>query len=291
MSASKRVSAAFNSAPEIPFDDSSKIVIMSDCHRGDGSWSDSFASNRNLFLAALNEYNREKYTYIELGDGDELWENADFADIVYSYGDIFSLMSRFYKDGRLYLLYGNHDMDKKVLEFTKNSFETISETAVFPDIVIYEGLILKHRDGKIKIYLLHGHQADFLNDKLWKLSRFLVRHIWKPLETLGINDPTSASKNKRIKNKVELNLSQWAENKKTILIAGHTHRPLLPAPGEGLYFNDGSCVYRNYITSIEITGGNISLVKWSLKTKPDGTVYVGRDVLKGPEKLSKYFSD
>jgi len=291
MSASKRISGAFDSAPEISFDDSSRIVMMSDCHRGDGSWTDSFASNRNLFFAALNEYNEDKYTYIELGDGDELWENTTFADIGYSYRDIFSLMSRFYKDGRLYLLYGNHDMDKKDPEFIKNSFEAISETAVFPGIVIYEGLILRHRTGKYRLYLLHGHQADCLNDSLWKLSRFLVRHIWRPLETLGVNDPTSASKNSRKKSKVELILSSWARSEKSVLVAGHTHRPLLPGPGEGLYFNDGSCVHREYITAIEITAGFISLVKWSHKTKSDGTIYVGRDVLQGPEKLDEYYNN
>jgi len=288
MSASKRISGAFKFAPEISFDDSSKIVMMSDCHRGDGSWTDSFASNRNLFLAALNEYNEEKFTYIELGDGDELWENMDFSVIGYSYRDIFSLMSRFYRDGRLYLLYGNHDMVKKDPDFVKRNYEFISETAEFPGIVMYEGVILSHRNEKCRLFLLHGHQADYFNDKLWKLSRFFVRHVWRPLETLGVNDPTSASQNSRKKSKVERALSLWAQDEGSILVAGHTHRPVLPAQGEGLYFNDGSCVHREYITALELSDGAVTLVKWSHKTKPDGTIYVGRDVLQGPEKLSEY---
>lgn len=290
MSASKRISEAFGYAPVIAFDDSSKIVMMSDCHRGDGSWTDSFASNRNLFLAALNEYNEDKFTYIELGDGDELWESMDFAGIGYSYRDVFSLMSRFYKDGRLYLLYGNHDMGKMDAEFVKNNYESVSDTAEFPGIVIYEGVILRHKNGKDRLYLLHGHQADYFNDKMWKLSRFFVRHIWTPLETLGVNDPTSASKNSRKKSRVERKLSRWAREEGSILISGHTHRPVLPAPGEGLYFNDGSCVHREYITALELQDGMVSLVKWSHKTKSDGIIYVGRDVLQGPEKLSDYYN-
>ncbi|NLL45704.1 MAG: serine/threonine protein phosphatase [Clostridiales bacterium] len=284
MSASKRISEAFRYAPEIPFDDDSKIVLMSDCHRGDGSWTDSFASNRNLFLAALNEYNEDKFTYIELGDGDELWESVDFAAIGYSYRDIFSLMSRMYSDGRLYLLYGNHDMDKRDLSFVKLNYESLA----FPDVVIYEGVILRHKNGN-RLYLLHGHQADYFNDKLWRLSRFMVRRLWTPLETLGVNDPTSASQNSRKKSKVEQKLSRWAREQASILIAGHTHRPVLPKPGEGLYFNDGSCVHREYITALELQGGMVSLVKWSHKTKSDGIIYVGRDVLQGPEKLSDYY--
>lgn len=289
MAASKRISEAFRYAPEIPFDDSSRIVLMSDCHRGDGSWTDSFASNRNLFLAALNEYNEDKFTYIELGDGDELWEGMDFADIGYSYRDIFSLMSRLYLDGRLYLLYGNHDMDKRDPDFVKLNYESLDETAEFPGIVICEGVILRHRNGKDRLYLLHGHQADYFNDRLWKLSRFMVRRLWTPLETLGVNDPTSASKNSRKKSRVERKLSRWARDKASILIAGHTHRPLLPKPGEGLYFNDGSCVHREYITALELQGGTVTLVKWSHKTKSDGIIYVGRDVLQGPEKVSDYY--
>ena len=108
MSYSKRISEVFRYAPEIPFDDNSKIVLISDCHRGDGSWTDSFAANRNLFLAALKEYNKSKFTYIELGDGDELWESTDFAVITKLYKDFRSCRAF---SGRP-LFCGNHDMVK-----------------------------------------------------------------------------------------------------------------------------------------------------------------------------------
>ena len=74
-----------------------------------------------------------------------------------------------------------------------------------------------------------------------------------------------------------------------MLIAGHTHRSIMPSPGEPLYFNSGSCVHPRCITAIEILRGTILLVKWSYKTRIDGTVYVGRDVLEGPIKLQDYF--
>lgn len=287
MSYSKRISEVFRYAHEIPFDDNSKIVLISDCHRGDGSWTDSFAANRNLFLAALKEYNKSKFTYIELGDGDELWESTDFAVITKLYKDIFALMSRFFRDGRLYLLYGNHDMVKKDPEFIKKHFE--SGAVDFPGIAIHEGIIFRHKNEGYGLYLLHGHQADYFNDRLWKLSRFLVHYLWTPLERLGVNDPTSASQNGRKKGKVERRLSRWASEQASILVAGHTHRPVFPEPGKGLYFNGGSCVHREYITAIELKDGALSLVKWSQKVARDGTIYVGRDVLYGPEKLSEYF--
>jgi len=40
MSTFKRLTEVFDSAREITFDDSDKIIFFSDCHRGDGSWSE-----------------------------------------------------------------------------------------------------------------------------------------------------------------------------------------------------------------------------------------------------------
>jgi len=295
LSWSKRTSKVFQSAHKIPFDDDSKIVIMSDCHRGDGSWADSFAKNQNLFTAALNVYNEKKYTYIELGDGDELWENRSLSDIISTYKDIFLLMSQFYMDGRLYFMIGNHDIAKRKMSFIKNNIEAYIDEMdgenipLFPDIKIYEGLILKYKKTDNKIFLLHGHQVDFFNGPAWRLSKFLVRYLWKPLEIIGVNDPTSAAKNHKRRNVVEKRLIQWAKREKQILIAGHTHRYIFSKPSNTLYFNDGSCVTKNFITAIEIVNESISLVRWSYKTKADGTVYVGKNVLAGPTKLKDYF--
>ncbi len=288
MSSSDRMSRAYESAEEISVGDRSRIVIMSDCHRGDGSWADTFAGNRNLFLAALDDYDRKGFTYIELGDGDELWENGGFAEIMSEYGDIFRVMARFHLEGRLYLIYGNHDMVKRIPGGNGNPLLSNKEfSRLFPRIGFPEGLILNYLGSRI--FLTHGHQADFLNSRLWRLSRFLVRNLWRRLESLGVKDPTSASKNPRKKTAVERALMKWAKDKNVMLIAGHTHRAVFPAPGKGLYFNDGSCVNRDYISAIEIEGGNISLVKWSFKVREGGAVYAGRDV-RSSAKLRDYLN-
>jgi predicted phosphodiesterase len=159
---------------------------------------------------------------------------------------------------------------------------------LFEGVKIYEGLVLTHKSTPAKIFLVHGHQADYFNDRLWRLSRLLVRHLWKPLEMLGVHDPTSASGNPGKKESVEKNLIEWSAWENQMLIAGHTHRSVFPDPGEPLYFNDGCCVHPNRITGIEIRDGTIALVKWEVKTKNDGTMYVGRDVLEGPKKLEDY---
>jgi len=291
----KRISEVFESAEEIPFDDSSRIILMSDVHRGDGSWADAFARNQNIYFAALNHYYNEGYTYIEIGDGDELWENRKLSDIISVHKNIFWLLSNLYKEGRLHLIYGNHDMCKKDDKFIKNNMYYYFDERkkkylpLFENIKVHEGLILKHRVTGQKIFLIHGHQVSFLDYDIWKVARFLVRYLWKPLNTFAFNDPTSTAKNYKKKEAVEKNLIKWVAKERHMLIAGHTHRPMFPEVGEPQYFNDGSSVHPRCITGIEIKGGSITLVKWCVKTKDDGTLYIGRSILAGPKQLKDYF--
>ncbi|MCX7922058.1 MAG: metallophosphoesterase family protein [Clostridia bacterium] len=291
----KRLSQVFKSAEQIPFDDFSRIILMSDCHRGDGSWADDFSKNQNIYFAALTHYYNENYTYIELGDGDELWENTKLSDIMREHSNAFWLINKFIRENRFYSLYGNHDIVKRNKGFSKSKdYRNFDERekeylSSFGDVKFHEGLVLRHTDNGSKIFLVHGHQVDYLNDRLWRLSRFLVRYVWRTLELLGVNDPTSAAKNYNKKDAVEKKLAAWATRESQMLIAGHTHRPMFPEVGEALYFNGGSCVHPRCITGIEIADGNITLVKWSVKTKDDGTLVVGRDVLAGPRKLKDYF--
>lgn len=225
----KRVSWVFNSADEIIFDDESKIILMSDCHRGDGNWSDDFARNQNIYFAALNHYYKEGFTYIEIGDGDELWEHRSFHTILNTHKNIFWLLSKFYTEGRLHLIYGNHDIVKKNDKYVKrNLYKYFDErrkkyVPLFENIKIHEGIVLKHRDTGNKILLIHGHQADFLNYNLWRISRFMVRYLWRPLELWGVNNPTRTAKNYVKKESVGRKLSRWVKKEKHMMIAGHTH--------------------------------------------------------------------
>jgi UDP-2,3-diacylglucosamine pyrophosphatase LpxH len=281
----KRISQVFKSAEQIPFDDCSNIVLMSDCHRGDGSQGDSFYKNKNIYLTALNHYYKRNYTYIEIGDGDELWENNNFSDILLIHKDVFLLLYKFYNKNRLYFIFGNHDIIKKDKKFVKNNLFPL-----FKNIKIHEGLILKHRITHDKILLIHGHQGDLLNDTLWRLSKFLVRHLWRPLQSFGVNDPTSTSANYDKKEVLKRRLAEWVTKKNYMLIAGHTHKPVFPEIGEPPYFNDGCCVYPEGITAIEIKQGEIMLVKWSSKTNKNGTLTIEREIMAGPKKIKDYFA-
>jgi UDP-2,3-diacylglucosamine pyrophosphatase LpxH len=296
MYAFKRLSQVFKSADEIPFDDSSRIILMSDCHRGDGSWADDFIQNQNIYYAALTHYYNEKYTYIEIGDGDELWENDTISEIINVHSEVFGLLTKFYNEGKLYCIFGNHDMAKKNNKLVRSRFYRYydepqrNQISLYENIRFHEGLVLKHTLTGDKIFLVHGHQADFINDTLWRLSRFLVRNLWRRLELFGVNDLTSTAKNYEKKVRIEKILTQWVMRENQMLIAGHTHRPVFPKPGEAPYFNDGSCVHPSSISGIEIANGYIILVKWKVKTKVDGTLFVGREEIAEPRKLKDCFN-
>lgn len=291
----KEISQVFNKAEVISFDDTSKFVLMSDCHRGDGNWGDNFARNQSVAFRALNYYYDNEYTYFELGDGDELWENRSLGEIKEIHSNIFWILSKFYSKKRLHLIYGNHDLVKKSEKYVKDNMYTMydsvkkKEVPLFPDIKVQEGVILHYKPTKDKILLLHGHQGDFFNSKMWKLSRTLVRYLWRPLEIYGVNDPSRTAKNYKRRDAVERHLSKWSEVEKKMIIAGHTHRPVFSEPGKCAYFNDGSCVHPRCITAIEISAGCITLVKWQVTARQDGVLIVDRQALEGPVKLAAYF--
>ena len=166
---------------------------------------------------------------------------------------------------------------------------TGKDVPLFPGVKFTEGIVLKHTETDQELFLLHGHQADFMNYVGWKFNRFMVRVLWRQLQVFGIGDPTSPAKNYSELIKVEKRTKKWiVENGNIFTITGHTHRPRFPEPGEIAYFNDGSCVHPRCITGLEIENGSISLIKWQIATAEDGTLKVIRAVLEGPTPLSEY---
>jgi len=113
----KRLSKVYENSKVIPYNDSSKIVIISDCHRGSGNSGDNFIQNQYIYSAALNDYYNKGFTYIELGYGDELWENRCMEEIIEVHNSTFELLSKFYKSNRMYMIYGNHDIQKGNIQF------------------------------------------------------------------------------------------------------------------------------------------------------------------------------
>jgi predicted phosphodiesterase len=268
-----------------------KIVIFSDLHRGVGDWADDFMHNSLIFASALDYYYTPHFTYIELGDGDELYENRNLSDIARAHGNIFRQMDRFHKDNRLCYIAGNHNLQMRNKRWRKKELEDVQMLipGLFSGIEIFETAML----GK-KIFLFHGHQGDFINDTFIPFGRFWVRHIWGPLQNIfGLRDPTSPAQQVRKRNKVETGIIEWARERHMVAIAGHTHRPMFLSlskqqrlagePEEPYYFNSGCGIHPRSVTCIEIKEMTIALIKWHITADShnDMRLKVMREIIQG----------
>jgi len=116
-----------------------RLVCMSDMHRGDGSGADDFAQNSLIYRCALKHYLENGFTYVELGDAEELWENDNFDQIYITHTSVYELLVKFHDPDpaktRYLKIWGNHD-----LYWQDN--EAVYRT-LFPGIEIYEGIVLE----------------------------------------------------------------------------------------------------------------------------------------------------
>lgn len=249
--AQKRLTGVFKHAREIPFDDKARLIFFSDCHRGVNGPTDPFAQNEPLFLHALTHYYQKGFTYIEVGDGDELWKNRHFRDVRRAHGRTFDRLQQFNHQDRLHLIVGNHD----ITGYQRHRL-------VKDNIPAEEGLILRHARTGQRIFVVHGHQADFKSDSLYILSRFVLRYVWRYIQLLGFGRKKHQGTKKTL-DKIESRIKGWIEGNHQIVICGHTHRAASAIYGAPPYFNSGSCVVPNTLTGLEIQRGDILLVKWT----------------------------
>jgi len=292
-----RLDKAFENAPVFTFNDKDKFIIFSDCHRGDNSIADEFAHNQNIYLHALNYYYDHNYTYIENGDGDELWEHARFKHVRYAHNDIYDVIQRFFWKERFHYIYGNHNIQfknrnnvKNELFFYHDEYSGVKHK-LYTDIDVHEAIILKYEPTGQELYVVHGHQGDAMNDQFWRLSKLWLRYFWRYMHIVGFHNPASPAKNHHKRHKIERKYVRWIKHSHHMLVVGHTHRPKFSTPEQIPYFNSGSCVRPRNITGLEIVGGNILLIEWRIWPDYEGKLQVIRRILNGPEKLSDYINN
>lgn len=297
MNTTKRLTQAYEDALCLPIDKESKIIFFSDVHRGDSSFSDEFAHNQNIYLHAMNYYYNKGFTYIEVGDGDELWEHSDFKHIRGAHDDIYDVLRMFHQSQRFYGIFGNHNLDFKDPCFIKRHlehyFDEFSEKyeELLKDIVYHEAIRLKYENFSKDILVLHGHQGDFINDQGWRFTKFINRNLWHYLHIIGFTNPASPAKNLHKQHKIERTFGKWIRETHQMMIIGHTHRPKFPNEGDVPYFNTGSCIFPRNITGLEIENGAISLIEWRIRPDEEGRLSIIRRVLSGPQALSDFLKE
>ena len=94
----------------IPFNTTSqKIIIFSDQHKGAKNKADDFAVCEQAYVAALDYYFKEGFAFINLGDGEELWENNIF-QVKKHNKHSFEKEKLFVQQKRFIKIFGNHDL-------------------------------------------------------------------------------------------------------------------------------------------------------------------------------------
>lgn len=290
----KKLMVAYKNAKTEYFDENSKYIIFSDCHRGDDSVSDEFSRNQILLLRALEYYNEHGYVYVEAGDGDELWEYPKFKHIRLAHSDVFAVLKKLHDNKRLIMIYGNHNIYLKDKAYVRKNFYNFYDDytqdihELFTDIKPIEALILKNKNNGQEIFVVHGHQGDLMNDQLWVVNMLLLRYFWRFMHVVGFTNPSSPARNHFKRHKIERNYKKWIAKHKLMLICGHTHRQKFPKKEELPYFNTGCCIHSKGITGIEILNGEIMMVDWRIKADPDGTLQIERHIMRGPQPIEKF---
>ena len=273
LTAHERLDWAYRLSPRLTIDKQSRLLFLSDCHRGNNGRADIFKPNKALFMHLLNDHLERGYHYVEVGDGDELWQNRSFATIYRAHRDVFELLHRFHRQERLYLLQGNHDSQAGLFDpLEKGGLPT------------YQGLILTYAPANLELFVTHGHQAAPDADRAWWLSRGTARTVWKWLQHVGfltwqhVNAPKPDLPESHYlaalprwlgyrllhpARNVAQTIRDWAAERRRWVICGHTHLVACSRPGKPAYLNTGSCVNPGFITGVEIAEGMARLLMWS----------------------------
>lgn len=191
---------------------SSKVIILSDLHMGNGGRRDEFRRNSRLVRTMLSDfYLPEGYSLVLNGDIEELFK-FPLESIEDRWGPMYDLFLRFRQNGFFWKTYGNHD----------------AELLEDPDYRLADWLVesVKFRYGEESMMVFHGHQASVL---LWetyplvsKAVVFFLRYIAKPV---GIRN-FSIAYNSRRRFAIERSIYDFSNQSKIVSIIGHTHRPL-----------------------------------------------------------------
>lgn len=256
--------------------DKDRIIIFSDQHKGNRDRADDFAGNEFNYLSALAYYKQQKFSFINLGDSEELWKYS--TDEVLPNNEKAFAAEAAFQPHNYYKTFGNHDIIWK----NKIDSERLLKKYFAMPLPVYEGILIKTGIGTetLTIFCTHGHQGDKMSDNNG-FSTWIVAHIWAPVQRylkINVNTP---SKDDSLRNKHNKLMHEWSSNRKNLLlITGHTHKPVFASgkyavkpshkieasDGGNLkpsYFNTGCCCFNDGdITGIEIADGHIRLIKW-----------------------------
>ena len=213
-----------------------KIIIFSDHHRGLRNGADDFRLSEPAYHAALAYYFNMGHTLVLLGDSEELWEEHP-EPVVKVNAHSFELERKFHEvEGqRYYRILGNHDDEWHNEERMK---QLIQPHYGPTPLLVLDGLHLHVRDGDQELgrfFLTHGHQgtkdSDFQLDsggnKMAVFSKWAVHYLLRNFQRITKIPTNTPARDFKLSDRHDLAMYTWATAQKdTILITGHTHKPV-----------------------------------------------------------------
>lgn len=231
LSRDSRIDRALNSVHASATDvaslelDHGRLVIFSDQHRGVRNGEDDFARCEPAYAAALDFYFAQNHTLIVLGDAEELWEESPAA-VMRAHERTLRSEARFHAQNRYIRVAGNHDDAWQSSGAVARHLEPLFGR-VLP---VHQALRIPVMDrGRQlgEIFLTHGHQGTGDSDRFAALSRLIVRFVWRPLQRLTGYSFNTPSKDFSLRERHDETMYGWAASRtRTVLIVGHTHRPV-----------------------------------------------------------------
>ncbi len=198
----------FENTPVREIDHGSKIVVFSDLHMGNGSSTDDFGRNAELFTTVLKrDFVDAGYTVVLNGDIEDLYRFR-LRKIMSRWRHVYEIYEKLLREGRFLKIVGNHDYELYTLPPHSYPFTLVPALRF-----AFEGN---------DIFIFHGHQATSYFDRWNAVSAFILRYFANPLK---IRNRTVAH-NSAKKFKTELRIYEFSTRKKILALIGHTHRPL-----------------------------------------------------------------
>jgi hypothetical protein len=202
-----------------------KWILFSDLHRGGRDGADDFLPAERALNTALDHYYTAGHSLLLLGDIEELWEEHP-ERVVSLYRDSLEREARFFRAGRYTRLWGNHDDDWQ----SRQTAHKYLAPVFGGDPEIASALrvpVLDHGKPIGEFFLTHGHQGTGDSDRFAGISRFIVRHVWRPVQRLIGYSFNTPSTDFSLREHHDQTMYAWAAQRDNlVLIVGHTHRPV-----------------------------------------------------------------
>lgn len=250
--------------------DEARFIILSDQHKGCRDLADDFRLAENNYLTALKFYYDEGYTFINLGDSEELWENKP-KDVIDKNREVLFQEAVFHQHNRYYRVFGNHDLEWKY-QIQQNLFLK----PIFGDALkVYEGIVIKiqHNGNDYCIFMTHGHQGDKRSDGN-PFSTWVVAAIWTPIQRfLEVTINTTADSFELV-DKHNILMYEWSATKKNmVFISGHTHKPVFASL-------DHIDRITKQLERAKANGDTVNAANWENELEKRKVEYTGKKLVK-----------